>query len=106
MLQFQFQPVRVAVEEDGEGQLVFLNDWLIGLLVRLSAQHEDCAGHWFLESSYGTIGDGQQPIFGDLEQAEHWFASQVVDRRSEGHLWKADGRRDRFITGERPADRI
>jgi hypothetical protein len=99
-VRFQFQPVCVPVESDGEGLLVLVNGWLIALLVRLAAEHGDITGHWFVETIYGNIGGGEHPVFADLAQAEHWFASQFADRRSADHLWKIDGLRDQPIIGQ------
>jgi hypothetical protein len=96
-VRFQFQPVRVPVESDGEGLLVLVNGWLIALLVRLAPEHEERAGHWFAETIYGNIGNGEQPVFADLDQAEHWFASQFADRRNASHRWKIDSLRDQPI---------
>ena len=96
-MRLQFQQVRTPVETTGEGMLVFLNGWLIAVLVRLSEDHGATAGHWFPESLYGSLGEAGQPVFCDLEEAEHWLKSQVIERRSADFLWKKAERNREFL---------
>lgn len=93
-MRLQFQQVKVPVEITGEGMLVLLNGWLIAVLVRLLEDHGATAGHWFPESLYGSLSEAGQPVFRDLEEAEHWLKSQVIERRSTDFLWK-DAERNR-----------
>ena len=93
-MRLQFQQVKVPVETDGDGMLVFLNGWLIAVLVRLSEDHGAAAGHWFAESLYGSLSEAEQPVFPDLDEAEHWLKSQIIERRSADFLWKVDAQRD------------
>ena len=78
-MKVQFQPVRVAAGEDGDGLLVLVEGWLIAVLVRLSDQHGALSGHWFLESGYGRFAGPEQPTFSDLSTAEAWFGSHLAD---------------------------
>jgi hypothetical protein len=50
-----FQPVSLANGDDDEGMLVFLDDKLVAVLARLSAQHDGKAGQWFLECGFGPL---------------------------------------------------
>lgn len=77
------QPVRVATgSADEEGCLVFADARLIALLVRLSEQHENFAGHWFLEAGFGRLDGTEHPIFPDIEAATVW----LDERLSRFHL--------------------
>ena len=59
--------------------LVLVDGWLIGVLVRLSAEHGDLSGQWFLESGYGRFSEIEQTTFPTLSLAEDWFVSHLVD---------------------------
>jgi len=75
------QPVRVATGEDEEGRLVLVDDCLIAVLVRLSRQHGEIAGHWFLEASFGPALDAMAwPTFPDLKAAERWIVSRIAEQ--------------------------
>ena len=52
------QPVQVATgSNDTESQLVFADDFLVAVLVRLSDDHGAEAGMWFLEVGFGRVDD-------------------------------------------------
>jgi len=69
------QPVRVGTgSEDEEGRLVFVEDALVALLVRLSGNHDADAGKWFLEAEFDCDCLEPPALFEDLEQAQAWFA--------------------------------
>jgi hypothetical protein len=70
-------PVRVATGHDEEGYLVFADDRLLAVLVRLSNQHEDVAGQWFLEAGFGKLDRRDHPIFADLDPGLEWIASRL-----------------------------
>src|SRR3954467_3012921 len=57
---------------DQEGCLLFdRNGALIGVLVRLSAQHDpEHAGKWFLEHGFGLLDGYEHPLFDTIEDAE------------------------------------
>jgi hypothetical protein len=67
--------------EDEEGCLVFAGDRLLAVLVRLSAQHGDKAGQWFLEHGFGRLDGTLHPTFRDLEAAKNWIAARLPATR-------------------------
>ena len=73
------QPIVLATNQDSEGQLVFVNERLIAVLVRLSSLHAEKAGWWFLETGYGAAESTQHPSFRDLDAAVAWIKSCVAD---------------------------
>ena len=70
-------PVRVAAGNDEEGCLVFSDDRLLAVLVRLSDQHGELAGHWFLEAGFGEIDMLEHPTFADLSAALEWLGRRI-----------------------------
>lgn len=60
------QPVRVATDSDDcNGQLVFVDGFLVAVLVQLSGQHGAFAGMWFLEAGFGlTAVMSAPPVLG------------------------------------------
>jgi hypothetical protein len=75
------QPVLVQTgTRDEEGQLAFVRDKLVAVLVLLSEQHEDEAGQWFLEHAFGRFKEHR--TFPDLESAASWIAVHY-DRPNE-----------------------
>jgi hypothetical protein len=48
---------------DQEGRLVFTDRLLLAVLVRLSDQHTDSAGLWFLEAGFGLASDKEAPLY-------------------------------------------
>jgi hypothetical protein len=72
-----FTPVRVATgSDDEEGLLAFAGERLVAVLVRLSNMHDDLAGSWFVEASFG-LRDKHQ-TFTDLPSAEAWIRKHVI----------------------------
>ena len=73
------QPVRVATgSADEKGCLVFDQDQrLISLLVQLSDEHEDLAGHWFYEAGFGPMDGPHHPTFPDLDAAQEWISTRL-----------------------------
>ncbi len=77
----QLQSVRVDTGgPDEEGQLVFVDERLVAVLVQLSEQHDDATGQWFLEHGFGRFGGPAQRIFNDLEAVERWFEDHYTSR--------------------------
>lgn len=73
-MSFQFQPVRVKTgSRDAEGQLVFTDGLLVAVLVRLSEDHGEEAGLWFLEAGFDGAEDPVRPKFADLDEAQAWL---------------------------------
>ena len=78
-MRIETRPVRVAAGEQEGGLLVFNDDWLIAVLVRLSDKHGAIAGHWFLETGYGRFSQREQMLFKDEAEAVAWFRSVLAD---------------------------
>jgi hypothetical protein len=76
------QPVRVANGPDEEGLLVFTAEGrLVAVLTRLSEQHQDLAGHWYLEAGFGRLDVGpQHATFADLDTAQNWITERLATR--------------------------
>ena len=73
-----FRPVRIATgSEDEDGCLVFNDDRLIAVLVRLSDLHGDAEGKWFLEAAFGRLDPTARPSFDTLDAAKLWIGSQI-----------------------------
>ena len=70
-------PVRVATGHDEEGCLVFADDRLLAVLVRLSDADGALAGHWFLEAGFGVVDGVDHPTFPDLDAAQEWLATKL-----------------------------
>jgi hypothetical protein len=62
---------------DHEGQLIFLDGALVGLLVRLSNLHGDLSGNWYLETGYGRLHD-ERLTFPDLNAAIGWIDDRLT----------------------------
>ena len=77
-MSLHLQPVRIATgSRDEEGQLVFADNRLVAVLVRLSDEHGDDADMWFLEAGFGRVDHPHPPKFVDLEEAQAWIADQL-----------------------------
>jgi hypothetical protein len=74
-------PVRVATGADEEGCLVFSDDRLVAVLVRLSDQHEIAPGQWFYEAGFGPLDGPDHPTFGSLEEASSYIAHRIKKAR-------------------------
>jgi hypothetical protein len=75
------QPVQIATgSSDAESRLVFANGFLVAVLVRLSEDHGEDAGKWFLEAGFGRVDDQSQPKFIDLDDAQAWIQQRLNGR--------------------------
>ncbi|MGQ7792834.1 hypothetical protein ACUN0C_10535 [Faunimonas sp. B44] len=75
-MKITLKPVRIETgSPDEDGRLVFADDRLVAILVRLSDQHE-AAGKWFLEAAFGPAETGDHPVFADLDAASTWLAAR------------------------------
>jgi hypothetical protein len=82
-MSLKLQPVQVATgSDDHESQLVFSDGFLVAVLVRLSDQHEDEAGMWFLEAGFGLISGPEQPPFPNLDAAQAWIRRRLSEDRA------------------------
>src|SRR5215213_9100017 len=78
------QPVQVAVGcDDEEGCLIFADDRLVAVLVRLSRLHEELAGRWYLEVGLGQLEGPSKPTFRDLGTAKEWITRRLTDTAAE-----------------------
>ncbi|WP_375410785.1 hypothetical protein [uncultured Methylobacterium sp.] len=78
-MNLRLTPVKVATgSNDTESQLVFHDDFLIAVLVRLSDDHEADAGKWFLEAGFGRVDSLRSPTFADLDEARAWIVDQLA----------------------------
>ena len=78
-MSLQLQPVRLATgSRDEESELVFADGRLIAVLVRLSDDHDDEAGMWFLEVGFGRADHPNPPKFADLDEAQDWIQQQLT----------------------------
>ena len=71
------QPVRVGNDYDEDGCLVFANDRLVAVLVRLSEHYGDVAGRWFFENGYGRLDGTDHPTFRDVNAAQAYITSRL-----------------------------
>jgi hypothetical protein len=85
-VKLSFEPALVASGEDGEGRLVYRGDYLVAVLVRLSAAHEAEAGGWFLEKGFGPLDGPNPPTFAGLDEARAWIAAQLA-HHFDGKYW-------------------
>ena len=80
---FTLEQVQVSTDSaDQEGRLVFTDGLLLAVLVRLSDQHTDNSGLWFLEAGFGVVADKEAPLFPDLDAAVRWLAQKSRHRIS------------------------
>lgn len=78
-MSLRLQPVQVATgSDDQESQLVFHEGFLVAVLVRLSDEHGDKAGKWFLEAGFGQVDDPDPPQFADLAEAQGWITARLA----------------------------
>lgn len=77
-MSLHLQPVQVATGSgDTDSHLVFSEGFLVAVLVRLSDDHEDRAGMWFLEAGFGRVDHPDPPTFSDLDEALNWVDRQI-----------------------------
>jgi hypothetical protein len=70
------QSVRLETgSPDEEGCLMFASGKLVVVLVRLSAQHGEKVGHWYVEKGFGRLDGPSHPIFPDLQAAQDWICA-------------------------------
>jgi len=74
-------PVPVATGFDEEGMLVFSENRLAAVLVRLSDENEVAPGAWYLEMGIGHYLDGpDHPTFQTLDEAKSWIEQRLAKR--------------------------
>ncbi|GJD82118.1 hypothetical protein GCM10007886_29440 [Methylobacterium gregans] len=77
-MSLHLQPVRIATgTPDTESQLVFADGFLVAVLVRLSDDHGDMAGMWYLEAGFGPVEYSFPPTFTNLDEAQAWIEQRL-----------------------------
>jgi hypothetical protein len=85
-MSLHLQPVQVATgSDDSESYLVFSDGFLVAVLVRLSDQHEEEAGMWFLEAGFGLISGPEVPPFVNLDAAQAWIVQRLASEADRRH---------------------
>lgn len=80
-MSLNLQPVSVKTgSQDAEGLLVFDAGFLVAVLVRLSDDHEEDAGKWFLEAGFDGADKRIHPTFADLDEAQTWIRHRLDGR--------------------------
>ncbi|MBB2965235.1 hypothetical protein [Methylobacterium sp. R2-1] len=78
----RLQPVQVAAgTSDTESHLVFSDGFLVVVLVRLSDDHGEATGMWFLEAGFGRVDHPDPPTFAGLDEAQSWVEWRLESRR-------------------------
>ena len=76
------QHILLGNADDRDGVLVLDGDVLVAVLCRLSAEHGDQVGHWFIECSFG-VGPISRDSFATMEDACIWISQSIATRESE-----------------------
>ena len=77
-MMLSLKPVQVATGADEDGMLVFDHDQrMVAVLTRLSEQHAELAGRWFLEAGFGRVDGPLHPTFSDLDSAKAWIGGRL-----------------------------
>lgn len=73
------QPVQVTTgSKDTENHLVFVDGFLVAVLLQLSDEHGYEAGRWYLETGFGRVDDPHRPTFADLHEAQAWIEQRLT----------------------------
>jgi hypothetical protein len=58
--------------------LIFTHDGrLTAVVTRLSGQHQELAGFWFLEVGFGPVDGPHHPTFATLDSALDWIGERL-----------------------------
>jgi hypothetical protein len=88
-----FQPVSVAIDEDGDdGRLVFADGRLAAVVTRLQSgiHRPEDQGKWHVEAGFGPCAfHVSEPLFASLDDVAAWISrclaeAHVVSRTSNG----------------------
>ena len=72
------QPTPVLTDSaDTDGLLVFHGRSLVAVLVRLSDDHGEEAGKWYLEAGFGQLNSIPPRIFATLDEARDWMMRRL-----------------------------
>lgn len=77
MARLAYQPILLATgSEDETGQLVFVDNRLVAVLVRLDSEaHGDLTGLWYVEKTFGVECDWPM-LFTSLAEVKTWASSR------------------------------
>ena len=76
-----FKPTRVATgSHDEDGLLIFADDRLAAVLVRLDDDcHDDeIRGHWFAEAAFGPLESGAGTCFDSIDDVRRWVLNRLA----------------------------
>ena len=77
-MKLTYEEVTVETGSDDEdGRLVFADERLVAVLVRLAESHGPEAGFWFLEHGFNRLDNENHPKFRDLDEAEEWISRHL-----------------------------
>lgn len=68
-----FQTVRVHVEGQTEGRLVFFGGALVAVLVKLDETHDDLEGRWYAEAAFNSLERMEERTFQTLDDVAEWI---------------------------------
>jgi hypothetical protein len=70
-------------EDDRDGQLIFANGELVGVLAQLNAWcHGKARGKWLIKAGFGAFSDGGPCIFESLDHFEQWVEQRILIART------------------------
>ena len=68
-----FQPVKVRVDGQSGGMLVFADGALVAVLVRLDEAHGELEGRWYAEAAFNSLERMDERTFESLGEASDWI---------------------------------
>jgi hypothetical protein len=69
----RFERVELRASRDHEGVILFDGDVLVAILAKLSEDHGEAAGRWFIEFLPGMEGQRLPEPFAALPDAVRWI---------------------------------
>jgi hypothetical protein len=72
-----FQPVRVRVEGQAAGLLVFVGGALVAVLVKLDETHDDLEGQWYAEAAFNGLERMTEETFNSLQEVSDWIQERL-----------------------------
>ena len=72
------QPIQIETNSpDHDGCLVFADDKLVAVLVRLEGDYGEDKGKWLLEAGFGRVASPIPPTFSSMEEARIWISDRL-----------------------------
>lgn len=73
----EIRPIELANDDDKEGRLVLHDGRLAAVLSKLSDQHPERSGRWFMELGFGALARcGME--FESLDEAKSWIERRLA----------------------------